>query len=104
VLHAVVNWVATPNREENIRLSVAGLDCVADEHLRWKVPTIGVGAEILVRVVETNSVDPPNERVHSEMPTTLYQYRECLRQFSERMTDEERQELLKELVADLEGK
>jgi hypothetical protein len=103
VLHAIVNWVGGPDRED-ISLSIGGLDSVTDEHLRWKAPTIGVGTEVLVRVVETTSVDPPNERVRSSMPTTLDQYRECLRDFSERMTEDERQELLKELVADLERK
>jgi hypothetical protein len=104
VLHAIVNWVGGPGREEEISLSVGGLDCATDEHLRWKVPTIGLGAEVLVRILETNSVDPPNERVRSERPTTLDQYRDCLRQFSEELTEDERQELLRELVADLERK
>jgi hypothetical protein len=103
VLHAIVNWVGGLDHEEAVRLSVAGLDSDTDEHMRWKVPTIGVGAEVLVKVVETASADPPNERVRSEMPTTLGQYRECLRQFSERMTQDERQQLIKELAADLEG-
>jgi hypothetical protein len=102
-LHAIINCISDPERE-NIFLSLGGLDYVTDEHLRWNVPSIGIGAEVLIRIVEATSVDRPNQRVHSDMPTTLYQYRACLQQFSEQMTDEERQELLKELVADLEGK
>jgi hypothetical protein len=103
-LNAIVNCVGGPNREDDIFLSVGGLDCLTDEHLRWNVPTIGVGAEILVRIVDSTSVDPPDKRVRSERPTTLQQYRECLREFSERLTEEERQQLLRELVADLERK
>ncbi len=102
-LHAIINCISGPDRDD-IFLSLGGLDYVTDEHLDWEVPTIGVGAEVLVRVVETTSVDPPNERRLSGMPTTLDQYRTCLRDFSERMTEDERQELLKELVADLKGK
>ena len=104
VLHAIVNWVGGLDRDETPRLSVGGLDCDTDQHLSWKVPSIGVGAEILVRVVETTSVDPPSERHPSQMPTTLEQYRKCLQDFNERLTENEQQELLKELVADLEGK
>jgi hypothetical protein len=63
-----------------------------------------VGAEVLVRVVETTSVDAPNERIHSEMPSTVKQYRKCLQDFSERLSEDERQELVKDLVADLDGK
>jgi hypothetical protein len=104
VLHAIVNWVGGPDREEDFSLMVGGIESITDEHLRWNVPSIGVGAEVLIRIVEATSVDTPNKRFHCEMPTTLYQYRTCLQQFSEQMTEDERQELLKELVADLEGK
>jgi hypothetical protein len=102
VLNAIVNWVGRPGQEDDIFLSVGALDCTADEHLRWSTPSIGVGAEVLVRVVAAAAVDPPDERHRSERPSTLEQYRECLREFSERLTDDERQHLLRELVADLE--
>jgi len=102
-LHAIINCISGPDREE-IFLSLGGLDYVTDEHMNWKVPAIGVGAEVLVRVVETTSVDPPDVRVRSERPTTLDQYRDCLRDFSEQLTEDERQELLRGLVADLERK
>jgi len=104
VLNAIVNWVGGAGREEDIFLNVGGLDSKTDEHLRWKVPSIGVGTEILVRVVEAISVDPPDERFYSERPTTMEQYRECLREFCERMTEEERLILVRQLVADLECK
>ena len=103
-LHAIVSWVGDRSREEDIHLSVGGVDCVADENLRWNVPSIGVGAEVLIRVVEAPSVDPPEERHRSERPTTLELYRECLRQFSERLTEEQRQQLLRYLLADLNRK
>jgi hypothetical protein len=102
VLHAIVNWVGGASREENIWLSIGGLDCTTDEHLRWRAPSIGVGAEILVRVVEAPVVDQPDEREHSEMPTILEQYRACLRDFSERLTEDERRQLQREVLADLE--
>ena len=103
-LHAIINCVGGSGRDENIWLSLGGLDYSTDEHLSWNVPTIGVGAEVLIRVVEATSVDLPYERHHSEMPSILEQYRKCLQDFGERLSEGERQELLKDLVADLEGK
>jgi hypothetical protein len=61
VLNAIVNWLGRPNSKEKIRLHVAGSDWITDESLRWIVPSIGVGAEILVKVVEANSADLPDE-------------------------------------------
>ena len=102
VLNAIINWVGGPAREDELFLHVGGLDCSTDEHLRWKATTIGVGAEILIKVVEAPFVDLPDERIRSERPTTVQQYRECLRQFSEQMTADERRLLLRQLVADME--
>jgi len=104
VLAAIVNWIGGPDKAETFRLSVSGLDTSTDEHLTWKVPTIGVGAEVLVRVLESSSVDLPHNRKPSKRPTTLEEYRKCLQDFTERLSEGERQELLEELVADLEGK
>ena len=103
VLNAIVNWVGRPNSDEEIYLHVGGLDCITDEHVRWNVPSIGVGAEILVKVVEADSAEPPDQRYRFEMPTTLEKYRDCLQQFTEQLTEDERQQLLRELIADLQA-
>jgi hypothetical protein len=102
VMSAIVTWAGGPEREGDIFLSVGGLDSPADEHLRWNVPTIGVGTEILVRVAEATSVDPPDDRTRSERPTTPEQIRESLRDLCEELTDDERRQLLRELIAGLE--
>lgn len=102
VVNAIVNWVGGPEREEDLFLSIGGLDCTTDEYLRWSTPSIGVGTEVLVRLVEAAAVDPADQRHRSERPTTLEQYRECLRKFGERLNDDERRQLLRELVAELE--
>lgn len=102
VLSVILNCVGGPERGRDLDLHVGGLDRGSDEHLRWPVPSIGVGAEVLVRVVEAAVVDPPEERYRSERPSTLEQYRDCLRQFSARLTGDERRQLVRELVADLE--
>jgi hypothetical protein len=103
VLNAIVTWVERKDCEGEIFLSVGGLDCKTDESLRWNVPSIGVGAEILVKVVEADSVDRPDQRVDLELPTTLEKFRECLQEFTEQLTQDERQQLLRELIADLQA-
>lgn len=66
VLTAIVNWVGRPDPERDLFLSLGGLDRHSNEHLRWNVPSISVGAEVLVRVVEAPVVDPPDSRYRSE--------------------------------------
>jgi hypothetical protein len=102
VLNAIVNWVGRSDSVGDIFLKVGALDTSAYEFLRWHVPSIGVGAEILVRVVEANSVDLPDERFREQRPTALEEYRAILQQFTEQLTKDERQQLLKELITDLQ--
>jgi hypothetical protein len=98
-----VTWIARPNSEEEIFLCVSGSDWITDEFLRWNAPSIGVGAEILVKVVEADSVDPPDQRWRAQTPTTLEQYRACLQGFAEQLTENERHQLLRELITDLQA-
>jgi hypothetical protein len=103
VLSAIVNWVGGPDKEENFFLQIGGLDSRADEHLRWESPSIGVGAEVLVRVVEAATVDPPRERIRYEKKTCVDEYRQHLRECSRWLTPDERRQLLRELVAELQA-
>jgi hypothetical protein len=41
---------------------VGGLDCIADEHLRWDAPELQAGDEITIRLVDKPGCDPPSER------------------------------------------
>lgn len=104
VLNVIVNCVTGPDREIETFMHVGGLDGVTDEHLRWAVPSIGVGTELLVRVVEAAAVDPPDQRYRCDPPSTLEQCRASLAAFCERMTEDERRQLVRELIADLERK
>lgn len=102
VLSVIINCVGDPERGRHFFLRVGGLDCASDEHVRWLVPGIGVGAEVLVRVVEADAVDPPGERQRADRPSVLEQFREYLRDLSQPLTGDERRQLLRELIADLE--
>lgn len=104
VLNVIVNWVAGPERESETFMHVGGLDGITGEHVRWDVPSIDIGSEILIRVVEAATVDPPDRRYRCDPPSTLEQCRVSLKSFCGRLTEDERRQLLRELVADLEGK
>jgi hypothetical protein len=62
VLTAIVHWLGSKDDLDDTFLSVGGMDSATNEHLDWTVPTIGVGSEIMVRIIETDAVDPPAKR------------------------------------------
>lgn len=105
VLHAIVGWVGGfgPDPNEDLSLSVCGLEKLSDEHLRWHAPSLGVGAEVLVRVVEAAAVDPPDERFRHEKRRGMDEYRELFRECAQDLSDAERAQLRRELVAELQG-
>jgi hypothetical protein len=39
------------------------------EHQRWLAPTLALGDEITIRLVETSKIDPPTEREPSTPPS-----------------------------------
>jgi len=103
MLHALVKWARGPGPGEDLSLLVGGLDRPADESLRWESPSIGVGAEVLVRVVEAATVDPPSQRTQREKQASLDVFRIQLQRLRRYLTPDERQQLLRELVAELQA-
>ena len=103
VVSAIVNWVGDPDKEEHFSLQIGGLDSRADEHLRWESPSISAGAEVLVRVVEAAAVDPPDVRIRYDKETCVDEYRQHLRECSGWLTPDERRQMLRELVAELQA-
>lgn len=59
VFDATVCW--TPAMGNNPRLTVGGIDKndFGNWHVDWSAPTVGVGDEVTIRIVSTDSVDPP---------------------------------------------
>ena len=59
VVGQTLSW--TPNMKNNARLSVGGIDKreAGDDMVSWPVPSIVVGDEITIRVIETDAVDEP---------------------------------------------
>jgi hypothetical protein len=65
VLSANVTWVGSVRRgdaEGHLHFDVGGLDSRTGEPVRWAVPELRVGDEVSVLVVESDQVDPAQER------------------------------------------
>jgi hypothetical protein len=103
VLNAIVSWVGHSGRDDDLFLQIGGLDSQTNEHLHWKAPSIGVGAEVLVRVIEAVTVDPPSERIRYEKQTCVDEYRQQLQECSGWLTPAEGRQLLQELIAELQA-
>ena len=103
VLSAIVDWTGGPAEDDHVGLNVGGLGSRTGEHLGWEVPSLGVGAEVLVRVVEAAAVDPPSRRVRYDEKTRLDDYRQQLQECAEDLAPEERRQLLPELIAELQA-
>ena len=61
VLSAVLSWAR--RKPEVINFHVGGV--AADDpkrHVDWTTPTIGVGDEVRIRVIDTDTFDPPDRR------------------------------------------
>src|SRR5438067_12590871 len=86
VLSAMVDWADSPHSESEINLSVGGLDSNTGEHLHWDAPSVGIGTEVLVRVVEATVVDPPARRYPLQGQSAIEEVREHLGDLMERTT------------------
>ena len=62
VLNAVLNHITGRGRDE-IHLRVGGLDSTTEEHVNWtSFVQLAVGDEVLIKIIETDAVDKPQER------------------------------------------
>ena len=61
VLTAIVDYVGN-GRSSRLGLSVGGLFTPTGEHAIWKLLDLKVGDKVVVKVIETDSVDRPRKR------------------------------------------
>jgi hypothetical protein len=61
VLSAITDFVGSPVRGSNLDLSVRGLFTQTGEHATWARIGLKVGDRIVLKVIETDSVDKPRE-------------------------------------------
>jgi hypothetical protein len=62
VLSAITNSVNHPKGSSSLGLSVGGLFSETQEHVTWARIGLAVGDKIMLKVIETESVDEPSER------------------------------------------
>ncbi len=68
VVSAIANWVFVPSdvmdtpSDWSASFSLAGLDDVCSEDLKWFRRDLKVGDEITLKLIETDEVDAPVER------------------------------------------
>jgi hypothetical protein len=62
VLSAITNCGGSPARRGDLFLHVGGLFSETDEYATWTLLKLKVGDRIVLKVVETDSVDKPRER------------------------------------------
>jgi len=58
VLTTCLSW--THREPDRIGFTVGGIP-QSDQHINWKVPDVSLGDEILIRIVETDKADPPDQ-------------------------------------------
>lgn len=102
VLTTSVSWVGSDG-DGFLSLDVTGLDSRTDEHLGWAAPVIEVGSTVVIRVVEATEVDEPKSRARHDLGSNPAQYRSKLLQLGAKLTADERKQLLRELIAELEA-
>lgn len=68
VLSAIANWVHLPSddptdatKEWRAGFSLAALDKLTSEHLKWFQYDVQIGDEITIKLVEVETVDEPTE-------------------------------------------
>ena len=61
VLSSHVTWSGREG-SGGFHMHVGGLEIASNEHLSWPVKEIGVGDEIVTRIIETETVDDPLSR------------------------------------------
>lgn len=69
VVSAIANWVfipsdlaIDPDKDWHAGFSLAALDDVTSEHLKWFRHDFQIGDEISIKLIETDRVDEPTER------------------------------------------
>jgi hypothetical protein len=84
-------------RPTQVDLNISGWDDTTRERLQWKVPSVRARDEILVRIIESNEIDPPNHRQPKSSETDWFDlkmgefavehYRSQLKEIMKRLDD-----------------
>jgi hypothetical protein len=68
VLSAIVNWVGRSDEAGDLSMLLGGLDSNSDETVTYPTPSLRVGDEVSILIVDTDHVDPPERRSRNRPP------------------------------------
>jgi len=66
VLTAIASYAGNATRSRTLELQVAGLFTETREHATWADLDLKVGDRVVLRVIETDSVDKPKKRYRDD--------------------------------------
>jgi hypothetical protein len=78
VLTTIIDHVSGHGRDEE-HVHIGGLISSTDEHLRWATKRLKTGDEVLVKIVESPSVDRPKKRHKLDPKEELKRERQYVR-------------------------
>lgn len=87
--------------DDELSLSVTGMDAETNEYLEWHQPAIIVGDRVTLQAIESDISEPPSERTVHEEASIVEQYRHHLSALAKLIPAEDRADVLLELTAAL---
>ncbi len=92
VLTTTVSWVRRESSDKNpgdiveeLTLEVGGLVAVTKEHVRWTDGSVAAGDELIIRIVNQESADPPTERRRTEPKEDIEAQKRYVEQMAKRL-------------------
>ncbi len=83
VLTAMVDYVTRD--EDRLELTVGGLNCSTNEHVRWSNRRLRVGDEICILIGERKSADRPTKRFPSNPAKDLEARKNYVREMAKKL-------------------
>lgn len=80
VLTAIIDHVSNKGSETTLR--VGGLSVATDKHVRWRTCRLRVGDDVRVKVVESESADPPQKRYRRDPAKELQSQKRYVREMA----------------------
>jgi hypothetical protein len=62
VMNTILDWIGNPGAQDILSLTVGGLDNATNEFVEWSKQPLKQGDELLVRIIEVESVDVAKRR------------------------------------------
>lgn len=64
MLTTQVRWAGVGGGERVFHMLIACIDHSTHEKFSWDTPPLSVGDEVVIKVIETDEIDPPSRQHH----------------------------------------